>query len=73
MLLLQAYRIRSAYVFAVLTGTLIIGALGRQASKHYHVEMIAGYAVPLLALVAMGVEAVTTVCLRLLTRLMEDP
>lgn len=65
MLILQAYRIRSAYLFAILTGVLFLGALGHEASRigkrvRHRMDLFAGYVFPLSLLVAMGVEAATT-------------
>lgn len=48
MLLLQFFRIRSAYVFALITAVLLTGVRQR-------------YAIPILPMIALAVEGVTSV------------
>ena len=71
MLGLQALRIRSAYIFAVLTSFMMIGAMGNEAMSllkgvRYKVGRVSGYILPLAGLMVLGVEAVTNVRFRLL-------
>lgn len=66
MLGLQALRIRSAYIFAVLTSFMMIGAMGNEAMSllkgvRYKVGRVSGYILPLAGLMVLGVEAVTNV------------
>lgn len=69
MLLLQAFRIRSAYIFAIMTGLLMIGAFGNELGRvegigkraKLDVAWIGGYVVPLIGFVCVGVEGVLTV------------
>ena len=62
MLLLQAFSIRSAYVFAVIAGTLLVGALGNEVtSGKGQVGFVWAYLVTMGVFVALAVEAVTTV------------
>lgn len=67
MLLLQAFRIRSAYMFAILGGVLLLGVVGSEAAyrggkgKIGRVSWFSGYLVPLAIYVFLSVEAVTAV------------
>lgn len=65
MLIIQAYRIRSGYVFALVTGMLLLAAstneilrLGRSRGT---MGFVVVYVVPLLGAMVLAVEAVTAV------------
>lgn len=68
MLLMQAYRIRSAYVFAIITFLLLVGAAGNEMARYqrvgrgFDVAWTGSYLIPLVGFVFIGVEAGTTVC-----------
>lgn len=61
-LTLQFFRIRSAYVTGLIASVLLIGAIGEAVQKKVHkVDILWGYAVPMVIMVALGVEGVTSV------------
>jgi len=64
MLLLQNYDIRSAYLFAVLSGTLLLGTIGFSISSNPSIALFGGYVIPMIPLSAFAVEGITAVCYR---------
>ena len=61
MVIMQAYGIRSAYVFALMTLTMMAGVVGRALFLGPRGTLLGGYIPSLAIFVALGVEAVTTV------------
>lgn len=67
MLLLQSFRVRSAYLYAMITALLLIGAVGNELGRMGRRGLWEGmsfkmtYLVPSIGLIALAVEAVTTV------------
>lgn len=66
MLLLQAFRIRSAYLFAGIACTMLLGAGFAEirklsGSRSHYLPFGAGYIVPLILLLGLAMEAYTTV------------
>ncbi|ADV23802.1 hypothetical protein I305_05745 [Cryptococcus gattii E566] len=66
MLLLQSFRVRSAYLYAMITALLLIGAVGNELGRMGRRGLWEGmsfkmtYLVPSIGLIALAVEAVTT-------------
>lgn len=66
MLLLQAFRIRSAYLFAGIACTMLVGAAAAEVrklsgSQSQYLPFVSAYIAPLILLVALAMEAYTTV------------
>lgn len=67
MLILQAFRIRSAYLFAGIACTVLLGAFATEArtlmfgGRNRALPFVAAYIVPLVLLVVLAMEAFTTV------------
>lgn len=67
MLLLQSFRVRSAYLYAMITALLLVGAVGNELGRMGRRGLWEGmsfkmtYLVPSACLMALAVEAVTTV------------
>lgn len=72
MLLLQFLDLRSAYVMAFITAVQFVGALGHRISgpnttrlarrlQSRGVSILWGYALPMTAMIALGIEAITSV------------
>jgi hypothetical protein len=68
MLGLQLAGLRSAYIFAIITGVMLTGVLGHLAqtallgpSRGLKMARVMGYGVPIVLLLGMGVEATTAV------------
>jgi hypothetical protein len=63
-LLLQSFRIRSAYVFAVLAGVMMIGAVFHQVRRivweRNSMPFVMAYVCPLVLFIGFGIEAYTT-------------
>ncbi|KAL0245460.1 hypothetical protein I308_104589 [Cryptococcus tetragattii IND107] len=66
MLLLQSFRVRSAYLYAMITALLLIGAVGNELGRMGRRGLWEGmsfkmtYLMPSIGLIALAVEAVTT-------------
>ncbi|OXG17593.1 hypothetical protein C367_05083 [Cryptococcus neoformans Ze90-1] len=66
MLLLQSFRVRSAYLYAMITALLLVGAVGNELGRMGRRGLWEGmsfkmtYLVPSACLMALAVEAVTT-------------
>ncbi|ORY22823.1 hypothetical protein BCR39DRAFT_550650 [Naematelia encephala] len=58
MLVLQAFRVRSAYIFAVFSSVMIVGAI-ISATRGKTISYLAGHVVPLVVFMTLGMEAVT--------------
>ncbi len=67
MLILQAFRVRSAYLFAGIACTVLVGAFATEArslvfgGRNRALPFFTAYIVPLILLVALAMEAYTTV------------
>lgn len=68
MLLMQFAGLRSAYMFGLIAGVLYLGIIGDAVVKavtgarREKMSRLAAYALPMGIMVALGVEAVTSVC-----------
>lgn len=77
MLVLQAYQVRSAYVFALLSAIMLTGVVGSESAELAarvkipgRISFFSGYVLPMIAFVVLGVEGITAVGFLMLVSLL---